>query len=355
MVVKLKRPKPLLIIIIFLITLFLIIGVFGYLCGSTNYKSKDKIEIEITSGTSTSEIANILKDKKLIKSELLFKAYVKIYNVKLKAATYIFSKSMNLKEIVNELEKGSNYNPNLIKLTFKEGERVTDYAKVISVKTNNSYESVIATFKDYNYINSLISKYWFLSSAILDPNIYYPLEGYLAPDTYYFDNKDVSVTEIIETMLNEMNKKLEKYKSSLGDKVHERLTMASIVELEGTNITNRKMIVGVFNNRINKGMNLGSDVTTYYGLQAAMTSDLTTEEFASINSYNTRAVGMVGKMPIGPICNPSDSSIEASISPTLNDYLFFVADKHGNIFYTKTNQEHDQKVAEIKAKGDWIW
>ncbi len=156
-------------------------------------------------------------------------------------------------------------------------------------------------------------------------------------------------------MLNEMNKKLEKYKSSLGDKVHERLTMASIVELEGTNITNRKMIVGVFNNRINKGMNLGSDVTTYYGLQAAMTSDLTTEEFASINSYNTRAVGMVGKMPIGPICNPSDSSIEASISPTLNDYLFFVADKHGNIFYTKTNQEHDQKVAEIKAKGDWIW
>lgn len=105
MVVKLKRPKPLLIIIIFLITLFLIIGVFGYLCSSTNYKSKDKIEIEITSGTSTSEIANILKDKKLIKSELLFKAYVKIYNVKLKAATYIFSKSMNLKEIVNELEK----------------------------------------------------------------------------------------------------------------------------------------------------------------------------------------------------------------------------------------------------------
>jgi UPF0755 protein len=64
---------------------------------------------------------------------------------------------------------------------------------------------------------------------------------------------------------------------------------------------------------------------------------------------------MIGKMPVGPICNPSLSSIEASAKPTDNDYLFFVADKNGKIYYTKTNAEHEKKVAEIKANGDWIW
>ena len=58
---------------------------------------------------------------------------------------------MNLKEIVNELEKGSNYNPNLIKLTFKEGERVTDYAKEIYEKTNNSISRLCKWFIIYNF------------------------------------------------------------------------------------------------------------------------------------------------------------------------------------------------------------
>ena len=60
-------------------------------------------------------------------------------------------------------------------------------------------------------------------------------------------------------------------------------------------------------------------------------------------------------MPIGPICNPGLSSIEASINPIDSDYLFFVADKNGKIYYTKTNREHEAKIAEIKANGDWIW
>ena len=64
---------------------------------------------------------------------------------------------------------------------------------------------------------------------------------------------------------------------------------------------------------------------------------------------------MIGKMPIGPICNPSKSSIEASVNPTQTDYMFFVADKNGKIYYTKTNAEHEKKIKEIKDNGDWIW
>jgi len=351
------RPKPLLIIII----IFFLLGIFGsvswcYFIGPVDKSNKDDVEVVITSGMSTAQIGNLLKKKGLIHNEKVFKLYVKLNHVSsLKASKYVLRKSMNLGKIVHSLEKGSNYNPDMIKLTFKEGLRITDYAKVIEKGTNHSASEFLQAVNDSTYIKSLIEKYWFLTDKILDSNIYYPLEGYLAPDTYYFDNKDVSIADIIVTMLDETNEKLEKYKSKMSSDPHYYFTMASIVELEGTNLENRKMIVGIFENRLKSGMNLGSDVTTYYGLQVAMTSDLTTEQFASTNFYNTRSTTMIGKMPIGPICNSSLSSIEASVEPISNDYLFFVADKNGKIYYTKTNKEHEQKVAEIKANGDWIW
>ena len=327
-----------------------------YLVSPVDRGNKNEVKIVIKSGTTTSQIGNILKEKDLIKSTTLFRLYIKMNSVNtLKADTYVFTKDMSLSEIVSSLEKGSDYNPDLVKLTFKEGKRITDYAELISNKTNNSYDEVISIFKDREYTKSLINEYWFLTDKILDSSIYYPLEGYLAPDTYHFDNPEVATKDIIKKMLDEMETKLEPYKNQLSNDIHKYITMASIVELEGTNTENRKMIVGVFNNRLKSGYNLGSDVTTYYGLQASMNEDLKSGDFMKENAYNTRTNAMVGKMPIGPICSVSTSSIEASINPTDNDYLFFVADKHGNIYYSKTNQEHDRKIAEIKAKGDWIF
>ena len=101
-------------------------------------------------------------------------------------------------------------------------------------------------------------------------------------------------------------------------------------------------------------MNLGSDVTTYYALQKPMTSDLTKEEFATNNQYNTRKENMLG-LPVGPICSISLSSLKAALNPTTNTYYYFVADKLGNIYYTKTSQDHLKKVQEIKEAGNWIW
>ena len=356
MVVKRRRPKPLLIIMLIGIMMIIMAFIWIFLSSPIDKNADTKVQIEIKSGTSTQEIASILKENDLIRSELAFKVHVKVYNVKsLKAATYIFTPSMNLNEIVKTLEDGNSYNPDLVVLTFKEGKTIPDYAKLISEKTNTSYEEIISTINDKEYLNTLITKYWFLTDSILNPNIYYPLEGYLAPNTYHFDNKEVDIKTIIEKMLEQTDKNLSKYKNTIENNVHHYITMASMVELEGTNTENRKMIVGVFNNRLEKGMNLGSDVTTYYALQHPMTSDLTSAQFATDNPYNTRSTTMMGKMPVGPICNPSNSSIEASINPTANDSIFFVADKHGNIFYTKTMVEHEQKIREIKEKGDWIW
>lgn len=354
-----RKFKPLFFILIFIVLLVIIVGLligsWFYLSSPVDRGNKDTIELEVKSGATSTDIANELKNKDLIRSVTLFKIYLKINNVSsLKASNYEFSKSMSLEEIIKVLEDGVVNNDNAVKVTFPDGERITKYATIISNNFDYSYDEVINYFKSREIATQFISKYWFLTDEILNDSIYYPLEGYLAPETYYFD-KDSSIDVIVNRMLSQMDTNLKDYKSKIQDNPHYYLTMASILQLEGTNTENRKMIAGVFINRLNNGYSLGSDVTTYYALQADMKNDLTKDQFAVINPYNTRGGNMIGKMPIGPICNPGESAIEASTMPTENDYYFFVADKHGNIYYTKTNAEHVKKVQEIKDAGDWIF
>lgn len=356
MVVR-RRPRPLLIFLVVMGSfLIMLAAVYLYMAGPVDKNNHDLIEIEIPSGTGVTGVAKILKENDLIRNEFVFTITVKSKSdLYLQASTYQFRQDMPMEEIIDCLVKGNSYNPDAISITFKEGERITDYAEVIADATNHTQAEVLNTLNDPAFLEQLRNKYWFLTDSIVQEGIYYPLEGYLAPDTYQFDNQDVSVSTIVETMLDEMASELDPYRATIEGNVHYYMTMASILELEGTNTENRKMIAGIFQNRLSANMNLGSDVTTYYALQFPMTSDLTTAQFATVNPYNTRAANMRGQMPIGPICNPSLSSLKASIEPTDSDYLYFVADKNGNIFYTNTLAEHEAMVQEIKDKGDWIW
>ena len=360
---KNKKLKKSAIVILSIITLFVVLSLgaflsFIYLKSPVDRNSNAVIEVKIDKGTSVNDIAKILKQRELIRSELVFKICVKLSSKTLKATVYNFKKSMSTNEIINIMSDGNIYNPDLVRITFHEGKTIKSYAERVGKYTNNTADDFMNKFKDQEYLDSLINKYWFLDDSIKNPNIYVSLEGYLSPNTYEFKNKEVTVEEIIEKMLDQTEKELEEYKSvieSSNYSTHQYLTLASMLELEGTNSENRKMIAGVFYNRLKLGMNLGSDVTTYYAFHEEMNKDLKAAQFNQSNPYNTRAKDMGGKLPIGPICNPSKESIEASINPTTNDYLFFVADKHGKIYYTKTDAEHNKKIKEIKDKGDWIW
>ena len=357
---KLKK-KYFILLLITTIILVLLIGVFGvylFLSSPVDKNSKAIIQVEIKSGMNTNQIGRLLEEKKIIRSSFIFKLKLKMKKYTLKASTYDLKKTMSLDEVINILAKGNSYNPNSVRVTFKEGQTIKQYAKVISEKTSNSYDEVISLVNDEEFLNKCIQKYWFIDEVILDPSIYYKLEGYLAPDTYEFNDKSTDVMTIVMDMLDEMDKKLSGFKDQIvssGKSIHEVLTLASIVELEGTNKENRKMIAGVFYNRLNQGMNLGSDVTTYYGAQQEMTADLTAEQFSEENMYNTRSATMAGKLPIGPICNPSKEAIDAVLNPTSNDYFYFVADKNKKIYYSKTSIEHSNKIKEIKEAGNWIW
>lgn len=347
-------------IIIFILIVLLIIGAlltYKSLIGPIS-DNKDEKEIIIPIGSSAEDIATTLKENNLIKDELIFKIYVKLNNISdFQAGTYYLKECMDLKEITEMLQTGIMFDPNEISITYIEGKNVRWLANTISERTNNSEEAVYELLENEEYIDTLIEKYWFITEDIKNEDIYYALEGYLFPDTYALSDKDATVEEIFEKMLNQMENVLNEYKEEIENSeysVHELLTLASIIELESLHEEDRKDVASVFYNRLEQNMSLGSDVTTYYAIGVDIGErDLYQREIDEYNPYNTRGPNMEGKLPAGPIASVSRSSIEAAIEPNNTTYLFFVADKTGKVYFTNTNAEHEQIIQELVDSGLW--
>lgn len=352
--------KKIIICVVAIILLLTIIGLIWYVASTSKVSRKDdEIEVTIPLGSGTNKIAEILKENKLIKSKMAFKLYVKLNKVtNFQAGKYYLKQNMNVKEITQMLQTGIMHDPNQLSITYIEGKNMRWLAKKIEETTNNSQEAVMQVLSDENYINSLIDKYWFLTDEVKQEEIYYPLEGYLFPDTYAIKNKDVTVEEIFEKMLDKMEDVLEEYKSEIEKSkysVHQILTIASIIETESMNSEGRKDVSSVIYNRLNRGMAIQSDVTTYYAVKVDMGErDLYQKELDTYNAYNTRGPNMEGKLPIGPVASVSKSSIEAALEPNNTDYIFFVADKNGKLYFTKTASEHNRIISELKEEGLWF-
>lgn len=358
-----NKAKPKFNIFLVLIVMGLFAG-FGlitfYSVNMAAVSDDDEVKVvDIKNGSITS-IAKTLKKKNLIRNVSVFKIYTRITGKSnLKAGIYDLSEDMGVKKIVKELEKGSSNNPDEISITFKEGLNIRKIAKVISEKTNNSYDDVIKTATDSEYIDVIIKKYWFITDDIKKSGIYYPIEGYLYPDTYRFVNKDVSIKDIFNKMLDEMDTKLTKNKKKVEESsfsVHEMLTLASIVELEGASAKDRNAVAGVFINRLNSSSypTLGSDATTYYAskIDDWSYSLSSTELDDCSNKYNTRCNSNTG-LPVGPICNPSWQSIEAVINPEEHNYYYFVADCKGKVYLSKNSNEHYNIINKLAREGNW--
>lgn len=316
-----------------------------------------EIIVEIPSGTSTTNILSLLQQNQVIKNELAAKIYLSLHEVKsLQAGKYLFTGKETLPEVLAILSSGQIMDET-VTITFLEGRNMRYIASTIAENTNHTTNEVYQLLEDEEYIASLIDKYWFLTEEIQNTSIYYPLEGYLYPDTYSFENKDVTIATIFEKMLDQMDKVLTKNKTIIDNSnysVHEILTMASIVELEGNNAENRPKIASVIYNRLATNMSLGSDVTTYYAIRVDMGErDLYAREINTYNAYNTRGPNMEGKLPVGPIANPSAESIEAVLNPDEDSYLYFVADKNGEIYFSNTYEEHQATITDLRRKGLW--
>ena len=355
-----EKGKVGIVILIFLLIIILAcLGVFIWYNSSLKSvrKESEKVEVIIDEGTGIAGIAQLLEEKELIKNATVFKIYCKLNNKKnMQAGKYELDKNMSVEQIINELEKG-NIVDESVTLTFVEGKRMPYIVDIITKNTDNNEEEIYALLRDTKYINSLIDKYWFVTKNVKDSDIYYSLEGYLYPDTYTYENKSVTTEAIFEKMLDKMEKELEPYKDEILDgdySIHEILTLASIVELEAHNDQDRAGVAGVLYNRLDNNMALQSDVTTYYAVQAEMSErDLTASDLATKSPYNTRAAGMNGKIPVGPICSVSLSAIKAVIEPEQSNYLFFVADSNGKVYFARTNSEHEALINKLKNQGMW--
>lgn len=353
---KKKLVIILIAIILLLVSIFVACGIYYKNALKPVGNKEENVILEIDNGMTSKNIIDLLYDANLIKDKYAGYIYLKLNkNISLQAGNYDLNRGMSFEEIIKALSEGSVINDS-ISVTFVEGKRITYFASQISKKFAFTEEEIINKLNDKEYLQELIEKYWFLTDDILNDKLYYPLEGYLYPDTYQFE-KDSTIEEIIEKILDHTNKILKQYQDQIESrdkKIHEILTMASIVELEGVNSHDRMGVAGVFYNRLNSGWSLGSDVTTYYGAKIEMSDrDLYQYEIETVNDYNTRPSSMAGKLPIGPICNPGEESIKAAIAPETHDYYYFVADKNKKTYFNKTYDEHIRTINELKSSGLW--
>lgn len=304
--------------------------------------SQETIAVEIPLGSSSTQIAEILEEEGLINNVLIYRLFIKVNNyADFQAGEYQLSPSMTLAELSEALQTGTVSRPALYTVTIPEGRTLEEIAVLFENNANIDADEFMELMNDDEYISSLIDLYPnLLSEEILQDEIRYPLEGYLFAATYPIYDQIPEIDVLVRMMLDKSNDVMSEYYSetlALADfTVHDIITFASLVEREARNEDERKLISGVFYNRLAEGMRLETDPTVLYALgyhkDRVLFSDLEIE-----SPYNTY---YVYGLPIGPISNFGVSSLESVFYPTETNYKFFVAAPDGQIYFSETHKEH---------------
>ena len=356
---KISKIIKRVVLVIFIIAI-IVAGILGIVFFQNllpvDANAKDTVQFVVQSGWGKSKIAEELKKSNLIRNDMVFKIYLKLNETGVfMAGTYNLSPSMSVEEIIAELQKGNTLENETLTVTFIEGKRFPYYISKIASTFGYSEEEIYNVVNNEEFLKQLIADNWFITEEILDKDIYYPLEGYLFPDTYEF-KKNATIEDIIKRLIAEMGTRLKVYQEEINVSkysVHDLLTMASMVELEAVTPEDRLELAGVFYNRLKDSWTLGSDVTTAYAVKKEDATKLTTSDLAVCNAYNTRGTCVQG-LPVGPICSPSYSSITAAINPNTTKYYYFVADKNGKIYFGVTEQDHLNNIRDLKNNNLWL-
>ena len=333
---------------IVMLAVIIIVGClsYNYGIGAVSKESKEVV-FEVQENTTYLSLAPLLKENNLIRSELFYKIYVKIFNPEnLEKGTYILNENMGVKKIIETLEKGGK--TETTSFVIPEGKHITDVAIYISEVTDHTTDELLGYWQNEEVINKLIDKYWFITNEVKNDNLRYNLEGYFFPATYEIYPTS-TIEEITYKMLDKMNEILTKYKNEIESSdytVHEILTLASIVEHEAILDEDRPMIAQVFYNRLNRGIKLESCATIGYAINEWKLT-YTSADLAVDSPYNTyKYYGL----PVGPGGLPGEASIKAVIYPEENNYLFFLANVFDSnstkTYYSLSYAEHQQKCLE---------
>lgn len=365
-----KAAKRIVSIIMSIVVVALLVtGIAGFMWVKSslepvNAKATEAVQVEIPEGSTTLDIGNILVDNKLIKNATVFNYYAKIksYN-NFQSGYYNLYQNMSVDDIAKALQESGTPTPQKEaagKILIVEGYTLAQIAQAVTNNTKTedkndktpfTAEQFMATVTNQEFINRMVAAYpqLFASLPATDSGVIYQLEGYLFPAVYEYSD-DTTIEELVEQMIAAMDTRLQPYYETIAAKnltVNEVLTLASLVEKEGSTDEDRRNIASVFFNRINAGMPLQSNIAILYA-QGKLGQETTLAEDAGIDTniespYNI--YWTAGLMP-GPVDSPSVSAIEAVINASTTDYLYFVADvTTGTVYFAKTIEEHDQNVA----------
>lgn len=317
---------------ILLLCLFVCLAAAGVWAVRAYFFSKGPlVVVKIEPGQSGSSVAQMLKEKGIIRSELFFKILLRLTSSArdLKAGRFDLRENTSAFEVINCIKSGkcTHYE----KVTFLEGWRSEEIAEVLAEKGITD------------------------ARAFLDIVRKNDLEGYLFPSTYLFA-ENTPAQKVVDEMLAQYKKNIaplfKKYKTNLTEK--QVLTVASIVEREAIVHDERPKIAAVYLNRYRIGKRLEADPTVQYALGFNLKENrywkkgLTYKDLKISSPYNTyRNAGL----PPGPICNPSRESVLGVLNPEPDfDALYFVADSGGRHVFSKTFDEHRRHIKRIRGR-----
>jgi UPF0755 protein len=289
---------------------------------SANQKS---ISVTIPLDTSVRKIGQILHDSGLIRSQWAFERYVRNHNMTelIQAGTYDLRPSQDVREIATILTQGKVATGLVTILPAQRLDQIRS-ALINYGFTSTEVDDALnpALYKDH--------------PALVDKPTGASLEGYLYPESFQKDTQ-TSAQDIIRQSLDQMQSHLTPAVRaglvSQGLTVHQGVILASIVEKEVSKDTDRPIVAQVFLKRLRENIELGSDITAFYGsIIAGKTPSVTYD-----SAYNTH---YHKGLPPGPVSNVSSESLEAVAKPAATDWLFFVSGDDGVTYFSHTLEEH---------------
>ncbi|MFZ3172708.1 MAG: endolytic transglycosylase MltG [Carboxydocellales bacterium] len=339
---KIFSKLTLITLVIFGIMMLALGGVYYYyriLLEPIVMGQNEPVKIEIPSGSSTITVARLLEKEGLIKNALAFRLYTRYIgqDMAIMAGEYQLSAGMSVPELLDRLTSGKVVS---YPFTIPEGFTLKQITTLLTEKGYVNRDKFIEVIKGTQF------NYQFLQGI---PRGEKYLEGYLFPATYKVV-KGTPEQEIVDMMLKRFEKEitpayLEKARA-LGLNVNQAVTLASLIERETMQDSERPIVAAVILNRLRKGMRLEIDATVQYALgenkERLFYKDLKIE-----SPYNTY---QITGLPPGPIASPGRASLQAAVNPAAVDYLFYVVSTDGKHVFSKTLEEHNRNKRKYLAR-----
>jgi UPF0755 protein len=287
------------------------------------------IYVDIAPGTGTQAIAAQLQRAGVLRSRFAFLLLRAVKGGKLMAGEYRFNHPAPATEVYARILRGDVYT---IPLTIPEGYNIFDIAQAVESAGLGSRDAFLAAERSQT---ALIRD--------LSPNAP-SLEGYLFPDTYRFTHHTTPAQ-----MLAAMVKRFRQVAAQIGLTANpgqdpaSTVILASLIEKEVNQDSERPLVASVFTNRLAQGMPLATDPSVIYAalLDGRYRGAIYASDLQSDSPYNTyRHTGL----PPGPICNPGIAALKAALAPATTSYLYFVADAQGHSRFSTTLKQHSQQV-----------